>query len=50
MMLTGHTINHNDRFPIVNQLIANYHNDNNKITIEGVAFSKYLETINKNDY
>ena len=41
VMLTGHTINHTDRFPIVNQQIADY-----KITIDGVALSKYLELIN----
>ena len=52
VMLTGHTIKHTDtdRFPIVNQLIADYPKDNSKITIDGVALGKYLERINKNDY
>ena len=49
VMLTGHTINHKDRFPIVNQQIAEYPKDNNKITIDGVALNKYLERYFKND-
>ena len=51
VMATGHTINHTEnRYHIVNQLIADFPKDNTKISIEGVALNKYLESLNENDY
>ena len=45
MMLTGHTINHADRFPTVNHLLAEYN-----ISIDGVALVDFLKPLIENDY
>ena len=45
LMSTGHTINHTDSFPNVILLIVSY-----KISIDGAALNKYLESLSEFDY